>query len=381
MSQHYKLVEDSPHQLVFKDADLTWLMVLSTIVGIPMLLGGVIYAVCAYVEGSPIGIPLIMLGFGLAVVSILFLFTMHNENPKYIIFDNEKGRIELKGREKDEEAWIPYEDVLGFGIREWMTSSSSGSTRPSNVNYQVYWQKKDGGRWDLAYFSKPEDAEELYWLLNDFVDLDKVSAQHFVPQLPYQVHYEVGSEMDSDKELLYWRNPIENSLLTGTFAAAGFVLTGIGWMQTSIEKQESIWLGALFVGLASLFLVLFLYTIFTTLTTKYSLSIGKEKLCLSEEGWNGKVVQKEIALCDITSIHFGLNRDVGGTKLEIASVNRCPRLMHEEEPEGPVLEAVGTLIEVKDRTCIKVVLSVIERVHFEALIQDVIAKKGGYEVL
>ncbi len=376
MAQHFKLISDTPQRLEFKSGGVKWLALIFGLVGLPILCVG-LYSLLFPGEGvEEAGTALILTGFGLSFSSVISLAFMKDNNPSHIVFDHENGGVEVKNSKSS--AWIPYTEIKEFGVSIFTTSSSSGSTRTSNTNYQVYWQKHDGGRWDLAHYSRRDKAERLKEKLEKEIDITKKSSREFAPTLPLSIHKKILRGHDTFE----WSNGAEGSIFLGLGVVIGFLLIGIGWIQnTQAYEDESGIGGWLFTLFAGGILITMVFGMISGVTTKNAIRITNNNLeMLKIKGGRDKVL-KEIPLSEIRSIYFDLDKTHGGNMLKIATQEDHERIMSVSQ-RGMSLQSVGDLIALaRDQKVIKINLSAIDRLHFEYVLQETIKSKGGYEVL
>lgn len=139
--------------------------------------------------------------------------------PDEIIFDNQKGRIEINQKNSEvNTAYIYYDEIANFiiQVKRRNRNNSTTSNTGSSYTYHVYLLKKDGGQWELLNRSTESAAQEEITKIKSAINFSVKPVRESIT-LSASKKYNIFN--NNLKTELIWRNKLGyGPLFLGLFA-------------------------------------------------------------------------------------------------------------------------------------------------------------------
>lgn len=248
-------------------------------------------------------------------IGIIFPKLQKTKIPDEIIFDNSKGRVEVKQKLSEINlAYIYYDEIADFVIipKKIQQNNNTQITSYTKYNYHIYLVKKDGGQWELLKTSNEKKA------LLDVANLKTIIKLSVPPQkvelsVPQSLKYSILKKYN--KVELSWRNKIGSS----AFFLAIFSLVFVAFSYAIIYTGNSMFtdLPIFFYIVYGFIATLFVFVIgfnanamIKNAKTIYSLVISDQFLTYFEKNQE-EIIKKEIKIkfSDIHAISFSFDTD------------------------------------------------------------------------
>lgn len=221
--------------------------------------------------------------------------------PDEIIFDNQKGRIEVNQKNSEvNTAYIYYDEIDNFiiQVKRRNRSNSTTSTTGSSYTYHVYLLKKDGGQWELLKRNSEGAALEE---INKIKEAINFSATPVREPIIFKDSKKYNIFSNNLKAELSWRNKLGyGPLVLGLFTAIFIIIFSTIIKSTSIPIFAYIVIGFIFSVFVSVIGWLALKMI-KNAKTDYSVYISETSLSYIEKNRSGGIV-KDISI-PYTKLH------------------------------------------------------------------------------
>jgi preprotein translocase subunit SecG len=330
-------------------------------------------------------------GFGFMILGLRIPAMTKASRPETILFDHEQGLVTITmSVASDQKAYIAYNDLVKFDVEiEKETSSTSSSGRGSMTTtyyyYHVYMQKRDGGRWYLAVFSKGAEADKFAALLRDAVNLETEPRQN----IPLVLTEKVKKEEQFDRVAISWKNEISIATFVMLMAfCAVFLTILIGFMSKEHGVGQLGGFGYVVLGFIFLVFCLVIGFIakdwFKQATTGYSIAISKKALIYSEYEKSTERLKSEteIPLQQLYAIKFTFDpeKKFGAAGMTILSNEEHERMVHVADKP---IQMLKDLVKGKDKSITLKILSLnpVEYLQLETWLEGQVRSKGNAEVL
>jgi hypothetical protein len=328
-----------------------------------------------------------------------------------IIFDNEdaSARFSLKTGEAVKAAKLPYQDIQKFAIRkeiEYQNTSrginhNDGHIHRSQNYYLVYLIKKDGGILDLNYFNDEPKATEFLQKLEIFVQLNNVCKNPMNPE-KYS-GFEVSSLTGPIE--IKWKN-ISAGKNMARLIIPLLILGGIGYGMSFLPSEVlNSGIFILFVSILGIIILLFIVLMFVVrgmLGKKgrvagpggnYIVSIDSKELSLIHEKNENRTVINKVNINNIYGVYSSCysNPKHDYSKIGVTTKEGLKNMYlfngALENTSGSIdtrglLEKFETMINNDENFSFEAPgMDMIDKMHFENLLQKYIKDKSGLEVL
>jgi hypothetical protein len=375
MANAYKLVSaPDTDGLVFRQrSQVGCLVVVFGLIGTAGLtLGGLLFL---YGLAGP---GLLALGFGIAFGAVApLIWAQRFQDPARISFLNSAGAVCVEQRLDDpgQTAYIPYGDIAGFRFRRRTSSASNGSR--VKVYYQAYWEKKDGACWDLATFSRSEEAAAFVDALEAKVDWSRPTTASIRYRLPDAIE----STRVRGHRAFSWRNTVQLGQLMAMGPALGFVTIGLGLVVFADGQGKMEMAGGFVAVFGGIIVLLLLWSLYDTLRTAHRVVVTTHDVQLLQVKEGQEEVKYVLPAKEISSLRFNLDDNTGGGMLEFMTRAQEEEIRKWKEGEKGWKDWRDALQFLKGPISVLVSLSVVERIHFEAILQQAIREETGHDVL
>ena len=303
--------------------------------------------------------------------------------PDAIIFDNENGRVEIvQDKAGTQRAFIRYEEIARFGIREEKQSASGSTTVSSRSSYRfvVHFLKKNGGTWDLLDTMDQSAAQRLFETLRESVKLEKPSRPARTELSEKLQPGEPGGESS-----LRWSNPAFGPLVVFLCIAGliGFVLSFFWSTVTGMfgDKPDVFFMVVLgFIGFVFVLVIAGnLWKLIRDARTRYGIAVGPRGFRYFEESPSGKL-RKERAykLEEIRGVVFHFLHNKRDSSVYILREEEFE--MHRKMQEGAVSFSDALKMLRASLNELRLPLGAFnctERLQIENWIREKIAKRTG----
>jgi hypothetical protein len=311
--------------------------------------------------------------------------------PEMIIFDNQKGYIEIEQNSKvSQKGYISYQDIANFDIHEEYHSGSGSSNKYSNSSnrgyytYHVLLRKRDRGEWYLREWRSRNDAEKM---VAEFKALKLTAPATNIPKS--ELSNKLNKESMGEKTILSWRNKLGASpfIFTVVVLFVGAFLYMIATLLITKGGDILVVPVYLILGFISLIFlgIVFLQTrkMIKNATTTYSISVSRNTIEYAESDNSGNVrSSKIIPLKDAYSIVFSHKSSEKNAPLYIFTKNEADK--YAQVKSNPVnIESIKNIFGmVKDTISLNIEgLNAVECLQVENWLQELILAKSETKVI
>jgi hypothetical protein len=324
-----------------------------------------------------------------------------------IIFDNKDASAvfvrKRKGTEK--KAKLPYQDIEKFALRteiEYSRNHGNTHNRSSTTTYYVvYLIKKDGGILDLNYFSDESAANEFQLRLQKFAQLNKVCNNLMKPE-KYD-GFEVSSFTGPIE--IKWKNTGAAKNI-GKLIITLLIIGGLGYAMSYLPSE--VLNDGFFILFVSIFCFIFLLVIVLIFVVRrilgkkgrvagmggyYIVCIDSKELSLIYEKNENRTVINKVSINNIYCVYSSCYSDANNDKSPVGvSTKDGLKNMYMfdsgiskaagSSDERGIFEKFETMINNDENFSFEAPgMDMIDKMHFESLIQKYIKEKSGRDVL
>jgi hypothetical protein len=324
-----------------------------------------------------------------------------------IVFDNSDASVVFvrKRKETEKKAKLPYQDIEKFALRreiEYSRNHGSTHNRSSTTTYYVaYLIKKDAGILDLNYFSNESAANEFLSKLQKFAELNKVCNNLMKPE-KYD-GFEVSSFTGPVE--IKWKNTGAGTNI-GKLIITLLIIAGLGYamsfLPSEVLNDEFFILFVSIFGFIFLLAIVLIFIVRRILGKKgrvagmggyYILSIDSKELSLIYEKNENRTVINKVSINNIYAVYSSCYANANDDKSQVGITTR-EGLKNMYMFDSGISEAAGssddrgifekfeTLINNDENFNFEAPeMDMIDKMHFESLIQKYIKEKSGRDVL